>query len=170
MFSSILCSARRKYIPIPVLVTSSNILPLISRDQSRSYHDGSSSTGNKNQACNFLFPFAAFALAVATNYTKYDSNRMHCDPKKLNYSSEMYQHYYDGIFLPYRGTELMRWRECQCELDKEKCKALSTAYKSIGDVRGTFVQIPTYKPLISPTKGLIKKKHKIKRWMKKRKR
>lgn len=60
---------------------------------------------------------------------------------------------------------MQNWRECQCGFDILKCKSLTTGYKEIGDVCGTFVQIPTYAPFKKRTATTIKKKRKIERWM-----
>lgn len=170
MFSSIIRFAGRKHIPIPLVLSSGNALPVLSRDQSRLYHDGSSSTGQQNHATNLFVPLAALLTAVAMNHTV-NKKFTHCEPTKRKdpppYSAESNQKYFDGMFLPYNGSdaELRKWRECQCGFDKLKCKSLTTGYKEIGDIRGKFGQIPTYGPFKKRTATTINKKRKIERWM-----
>ena len=71
------------------------------------------------------------------------------------------------MFLPFRGTEtdLNKWRQCKCN-DTQKCQSISKKFKAIGDIRGTFAQVPSYSSLQPLTPGLLKKKDKLGRWMK----
>ena len=87
--------------------------------------------------------------------------------KSQHTSNGVYQKFYKGIFLPFCGTtiDLDKWRLCKCN-DTKKCQTLTEELKAIGDIHGTFAQIPTCNPLQPLTLGTVTKKEKLMRWMK----
>ena len=49
---------------------------------------------------------------------------------------------------------------------QKKYRTITEEFKAIGDICGTFAQIPTYNQLQLHTPGTVKKKEKLMRWMK----
>ena len=106
------------------------------------------------------------AIMPVAASTSTDSNEP-TKKRKSPTSNGVYQKYYEGMFLPFRGTEtdLNTWRLCKCD-NTQKCKSISEKFKALGDIRGTFAQVPTYNPSQPLTPATVKKKEKLRRWMK----
>ena len=159
-FRSVAASSRR----LLRTAKTASALSVLPYDHS-GHHNGSSSGFCHHSLFNIMSAIMPFA-AVASSSTSTDSNEL---PKKRKAptSNGSYQKYYKGMFLPFRGTEtdLNKWRQCKCN-DTQKCQSISKKFKAIGDIRGTFAQVPSYSSLQPLTPGLLKKKDKLGRWMK----